>query len=614
VKVLILAGGRGLRLWPYSTERLPKQFLKIDGRDSSFSQAITRALAVCSPEDIFISSNKENFSHIKRQLRGRGLDIQHVLIKEEDYETGMSILLAVQQLKSRFGVGDDEVVAVFPSDHSIDPLAIFKKNIAEAVSVASQGHIVALGKKPSSPQESFGYILLGKGQRDERSYRVERFVEKPQRSVAEGFIAQGACFWNLGIYFFPVGLILKEFCDYFHVENSDDLLMDTDAIGAASRLSFDTMIAERAKDMVAIEAEFDWLDMGSWKAVYTASKKDPQENANLAGHIFVNAERSMALGYGKPIIAIHTDNLLVVDYDNATLIVPEDHVDELKKAMPLINERYPHLTKGRPFVSVCTVFAGNKEAIEATVQSVSQQSYPLIEHIVVNNAESAKAGDELSEGIAAGRGKPGVKDEKVVDVIPAEDPAAGKYDALNQAVREATGEIVGILNAGDCYADEGVIREVVETMEREKMDVCWGDLLYLDEGDAKKVVRFWQSSPHREGAFKKGWAPPHPAVFMKRHVYEKYGYFRTDLPISATYEHMLRVLEKAGVKSCYMPRVLVKMRGGGGGLKRITHIVKGNLESYRAWKINGLAVSPWFMFAKPLSKFNQLFTKSRSIN
>jgi len=138
----------------------------------------------------------------------------------------------------------------------------------------------------------------------------------------------------------------------------------------------------------------------------------------------------------------------------------------------------------------------------------------------------------------------------------------------------------------------------------------WGDLVYVERNNIDKIVRFWKSSEYNEGKFKKGWHPPHPAFFVKKEVYDKYGLFDLNFKIAADIEIMLRFLEKFKISSAYIPEILVKMRTGGTSAKNIKNIIKANIETYRAWKANGLKINPLRILLKPLSKILQ-FIKNR---
>jgi len=179
------------------------------------------------------------------------------------------------------------------------------------------------------------------------------------------------------------------------------------------------------------------------------------------------------------------------------------------------------------------------------------------------------------------------------------------YDAMNKGIKLATGDIIGILNSDDVYADTNVLKRVAEEFERTNADCVWGDLEVVNMGDVNKIVRSWKSGPYREGSFKKGWHPPHPGFFIRREIYNKYGLFRTDMSTWADYELQLRFLEKNKISSAYIPQMLVKMREGGQSNKSYWHILKANFGCYKAFKLNGLKVSPLFILKKPLSKLNQ---------
>lgn len=246
-------------------------------------------------------------------------------------------------------------------------------------------------------------------------------------------------------------------------------------------------------------------------------------------------------------------------------------------------------------VSIITVCYNSVDTIEDAIKSVLSQSYPDIEYIVVDGGST----DGTLEIIGKYR-------DKIAKFVS--EPDRGIYDAMNKGIKLAAGEIVGILNSDDFYADENAVKKIVEAIEKEKADICWGDLVYVVKNNTDKVVRFWKSSEYQEKKFRQGWHPPHPSFFVKKQVYEKCGVFNLDFKIAADYELMLRFLEKCGVKPCYIPQVLVKMRTGGkSNFMNVFTVIKANLESYQAWKANGLKGGCLAVFLKPLSKIKQFF-------
>jgi len=179
---------------------------------------------------------------------------------------------------------------------------------------------------------------------------------------------------------------------------------------------------------------------------------------------------------------------------------------------------------------------------------------------------------------------------------------------MNKGVRAASGDIIGVLNSDDIYADESVIETVVNAISDNNSLSCYGDLVYVERQNPEKIVRYWKANQFSKDRFKKGWMPPHPTFFVKREVYEKYGLFNLDFPLAADYELMLRFLYKHEISTTYIPKVLVKMRTGGTS-KPGAYTINAIKENYKAWKVNGLTPNPITFALKPLSKILQFIPK-----
>lgn len=243
-------------------------------------------------------------------------------------------------------------------------------------------------------------------------------------------------------------------------------------------------------------------------------------------------------------------------------------------------------------ISIITVVFNGTETIEDCLKSVIKQTYPHIEHIIIDGGST----DGTLAIIEKNR-------DKVLKIISESDN--GIYDAMNKGIRLATGNIVAILNSDDMYADEFVVENVLQAMSDGKVDTCYGDLVYVDREDIKKVIRNWKGGEFNKLNFKKGWMPPHPTFFVKREIYEKYGLFNLGFPIAADYEIMLRFLYRYNVSTAYVPKVLVKMRTGGKSRPDVLRIARNMLENYQAWRANGLRVNPFTFILKPLLKVTQ---------
>lgn len=249
--------------------------------------------------------------------------------------------------------------------------------------------------------------------------------------------------------------------------------------------------------------------------------------------------------------------------------------------------------------SIITPCFNSVKTIRDTIDSVLSQTHPNIEYIIIDGA-STDGTVELVQGYG----------DKISKFVSERD--CGIYDAMNKGIALATGDIIGILNSDDFYADEQVLREVESRFVADPaLEALYADLVYVDPAKSDRVVRYWHSGEYREDSFERGWHPPHPTFFVRREVYEKYGAFDTRFKIAADYELMLRLVHRYHIRVGYLPRVIVKMRLGGESNRSLANVLHANLESIHAWRANSLSF-PWIGFwAKPLRKIPQYFKKAR---
>ncbi|MEW6107760.1 MAG: glycosyltransferase family 2 protein [Nitrospirota bacterium] len=267
--------------------------------------------------------------------------------------------------------------------------------------------------------------------------------------------------------------------------------------------------------------------------------------------------------------------------------------------------------------SIITAVFNNSSFIEFCLRSVMSQTYPHIEHIIIDGGSTDGTLDIIlrftSSSSRIGAYDSLYADHPITDHLSRvprliSEPDNGIYDALNKGIRMATGEIIGFLHADDLYADESVIEKVSEVMSQSNRESCYGDLIYVNKNNTEKIIRHWRSCPYQQGLFQKGWMPPHPTFFVKRRVYEKYGLFNTDFRIAADYELMLRFLGKHRISTFYIPEVLIKMRVGGASNRSIPNLIRKSSEDYRAIRMHGIGRFPT-LFRKNLSKIPQFFKK-----
>lgn len=250
-------------------------------------------------------------------------------------------------------------------------------------------------------------------------------------------------------------------------------------------------------------------------------------------------------------------------------------------------------------ITIITATFNAEKTIRTCLASILQQSLPPACHIVIDG----KSDDDTVNII-----KSISKDSLIIT-----EPDNGIYDAMNKGVRLAESEVVGILNADDFYASPYVLEKVTEVFQDPSIEVCYGDLLYVDCKDTtEKVIRYWKSGDYSPRKFYWGWMPPHPTFFVRKSAYERFGLFNLDLGSAADYELMLRFLVRHCLHAKYIPDVLVKMRTGGISNASLHNRLNANRMDRLAWSINGLHPYPWTIALKPLRKVGQwVFTKPR---
>jgi len=250
-------------------------------------------------------------------------------------------------------------------------------------------------------------------------------------------------------------------------------------------------------------------------------------------------------------------------------------------------------------VSIITAAFNNKSHIRDCITSIFAQSYPDVEHIIVDGGSTDGTLDVIK-----------AHDKKIAKWIS--EPDQGIYDAMNKGISLASGEVIGILNADDFYANSHVVSNVASVFHDDCICSCYGDLEYIDPENTSRVVRYWHSGHFQVKSFYWGWMPPHPTFFVRRDVYEKYGLYNLTLGSAADYELMLRFLLKYRITTAYIPEVLVKMRQGGTSNASLRNRLRANLMDRMAWNINGIKPYPWTLYLKPLRKFGQFFVNSKA--
>ena len=247
----------------------------------------------------------------------------------------------------------------------------------------------------------------------------------------------------------------------------------------------------------------------------------------------------------------------------------------------------------QPTISIVTAVYNRARTIGQALDSVHSQTWPHIEHVLIDGGST--------DGTLAI-----LQTRRAHLAVLISERDAGIYDALNKGLALATGDIVGLMHSDDFYSDDEVLADVAALFANPAVEAVYGDLDYVAQADTSRVIRHWRSGSYSAKRLGWGWMPPHPTLFIRRSVIERFGAFDTRFRIAADYDAILRYFHAGRILPVYLPRVLIKMRVGGESNRSISRIWRKTLEDYEALRSNrvgGLGALAW----KNLSKLTQFF-------
>ena len=335
---LILAGGKGSRLYPLSRSGSPKQFLKLINDKSFLVNTVNRIVPIIEKDNIYVVTNMEYKEKVKEELKE--INESNIFVEPSNKETATCIgLSAVKLLKH----DANAVMVVLPSDHYIQGEKNYIDTLSQAIELANRRRcIVTLGIEPDRPETGYGYIEMGeRAAGNIPTYKVARFTEKPNLEVAKDFLFKGTYLWNSGMFVFRADVILREIEKYLPKlykslmdiykslgEDGEEDIIRTQ-YDLIDGISIDFGVMQKTRKAFVIKCDFQWDDMGSFGALSRLLNKN--ENNSISENVYIEeCENCSIFGNKNLIIGFGIKDLVVVDAGDVILVMDKNKDQEIK--------------------------------------------------------------------------------------------------------------------------------------------------------------------------------------------------------------------------------------------------------------------------------------------
>ena len=343
MRCVILAGGSGTRFWPYSRSSRPKQLLNIVGEKSMLQMTVDRLKKIKKITHIYIITRKDLYDQIIEEVDG--VDPKNVIVEPSGKNTAPAIgmMAALFQLNHK-----DEIMGVFPADHLIVGHKKFERAINTADYIARKdSNLVTIGIKPTFASTAYGYIQYDENSEIDHfdSYHVKAFAEKPHGKLAKRFLSSGDFLWNAGMFFWRVDTFMDSLNKYLP-ELHDSLTKIAPKLSSGESFdgiwdliepeSIDYGLLEKASNIYVVSGEFRWNDIGSWNALYDILNPSKDGNIVKGNGEIIKGKNNLIHSNGRLTAIVGADDLIVINTDDATLVVPNDKVEDVKELVEIL--------------------------------------------------------------------------------------------------------------------------------------------------------------------------------------------------------------------------------------------------------------------------------------
>jgi mannose-1-phosphate guanylyltransferase/mannose-6-phosphate isomerase len=379
IRPVILCGGSGTRLWPLSRRFHPKQFIDLE-QGTLFGRTVKRAVGLPGSGKPIVVCNETHRFFVAGILQELGVTAD-ILLEPLGRNTAPAVALAA--MASRVA-GEDPALLVLPSDHVIEPDDALGAAVAAAAPAAARGSLVTFGVTPTRPETGYGYIRRGVVA-DTGVFRVDRFVEKPALQEAKELFADSRYTWNSGIFLFRASTFLEdlhrhapaihEACGRAWSARSSDLdfvRIDKESFAASPSDSIDYAVMERTTEACVVPLTANWNDLGSWKAFYDISSRDPRGNAHVGDVVSLDSENCYLHSTRRLVAALGVKNLVVVETADAVLVADWSRTQDVKQLLEEItragrSEAETHVKVYRPWGSYESLAFGGRFQVKRIV-------------------------------------------------------------------------------------------------------------------------------------------------------------------------------------------------------------------------------------------------------
>ena len=329
---VIMAGGSGTRFWPLSTKDKPKQCLSLFSEKTLIEETIERLLPIFNKENIYIATSQKLKEQMEKILPG----INFIVEPCAKNTAGCIGLASIEILKK----DPEAIIFIETADHIYGNLTKYHQSIKDAIELAKDDKIVTIGIKPSYPSTGYGYIQPGEEYK--QAFKVNAFREKPNKNTAEKFISNGYL-WNAGLFTFKAKKMLDELEKYqnenykilMNIFNGANL---EEEFSKLKSISIDYAIAEKSTDLLVVQADMPWEDIGKWNTLEKTNEKNSEGNTIIAGKNLSIESTGNVIHSKKLIATLGIDNLVIVETDKAILICPKERSEDVKKIVQKLKE------------------------------------------------------------------------------------------------------------------------------------------------------------------------------------------------------------------------------------------------------------------------------------